>query len=115
MRIIAAYLLAVLGGNANPDKAAITRILDSVGAKADEERIAKLLTELQGKDLAAVIKAGMDKMVAVGPVAAPAAAAPAKEEGKGKKDEKPKAAAAAKEPEPAAEEEQDIGVGGMFD
>ena len=35
MRIVAAYLLAVIGGNAKPGKADITKILDSVGVKAE--------------------------------------------------------------------------------
>jgi large subunit ribosomal protein LP2 len=35
MRILGAYLLAVLGGNAAPTKNDVTKILDSVGIKAD--------------------------------------------------------------------------------
>jgi len=49
MRIIAAYVLAVLCGNENPSAADITKILDSVGIQADEERLNKLVSEMQGK------------------------------------------------------------------
>eukprot|EP00823_Brevimastigomonas_motovehiculus_P007186 TRINITY_DN619_c0_g1_i1.p2 TRINITY_DN619_c0_g1~~TRINITY_DN619_c0_g1_i1.p2 ORF type:complete len:115 (-),score=52.83 TRINITY_DN619_c0_g1_i1:414-758(-) len=114
MRYIAAFLLAVLGGNANPDKAAIMKILDSVGIKAEEERVTKLLDEMKGKNIADVIKAGQEKMCAAGPVAsAPAAEAKEEKKGddkKGKKEEKKKEEAA---PEPEAE---DVGgVSGLFD
>jgi hypothetical protein len=33
MKIVAAYLLAVIGGNAAPDAAAVNKILESVGSK----------------------------------------------------------------------------------
>lgn len=80
MRIVAAYLLAVLGGNETPDKAAVTKILDSVGAKADEAQLDKVLAELKGKDLDALIAEGSKKISSVpaggaGGAAAPAAAA----------------------------------------
>jgi ribosomal protein L12E/L44/L45/RPP1/RPP2 len=42
----------------NPDKNAIKKVLDSVGAKYDEKRIDTLIAELGGKDLAALIAAG---------------------------------------------------------
>jgi large subunit ribosomal protein LP2 len=45
----AAYLLAVLGGNSNPDEATVNKILGAVGLEADKERLNKLLTELKGK------------------------------------------------------------------
>jgi len=65
MRIIAAYLLAVLGGTHNPDKAKIKSILDSVGIKGDDERIDLVIKELGGKDLDDLIKAGRSKLAAV--------------------------------------------------
>ncbi len=75
MRIVGAYLLAVLGGNESPDKAAITKILDSVGAKAEDEQVEKVLSELKGKDLAELIAEGSKKISSVpsGGAAAPAA------------------------------------------
>jgi len=68
MRIIAAYMLAVLGGNQNPDAAAVKKILDSVAAKYDEKRIDQLIAELSGKDLNALIAAGNTKLSALGPI-----------------------------------------------
>jgi len=134
MRIVAAYLMAVLGWNDNPDKAAVTKILDSVGAKADDVRdcmhscctrsrleeenhalciccglltvssgcmclwracaaqqaqLEKVLSELKGKDLDALIAEGSKKLSevptggaapAAGGAAAGAAPAAAKKE-----------------------------------
>lgn len=42
MRYVAAYLLAALSGNENPDAKDIKKILDSVGIEADEERMSKV-------------------------------------------------------------------------
>jgi ribosomal protein L12E/L44/L45/RPP1/RPP2 len=39
MRLIAAYLLAVLGGNPNPDAAAIKNILNAAEVSVDEEQL----------------------------------------------------------------------------
>eukprot|EP01119_Soliformovum_irregulare_P021715 TRINITY_DN728_c1_g2_i1.p1 TRINITY_DN728_c1_g2~~TRINITY_DN728_c1_g2_i1.p1 ORF type:complete len:116 (-),score=42.89 TRINITY_DN728_c1_g2_i1:86-433(-) len=115
MRNIAAYLLAVLGGNSSPDAAAITKILASVGVAADADKINKLVSELKGKDINDVIAKGSTKLasLSVGGGSAPAAAAPAKG-GKeaaaapAKKEEKKK------EPEPEEEEDGEMGFG-LFD
>jgi len=74
MRIIAAYLLAVLGGNENPDPSTIKRILDSVEIPYDEKRIEQLCDELKGKRIDEVIAEGKNKLASVGSVAAPAGA-----------------------------------------
>jgi ribosomal protein L12E/L44/L45/RPP1/RPP2 len=50
--------------------------LPAVGVEADSERIQKLLAELAGKDLLAVLAEGKTKLAAM-PAAGPAAAAPA--------------------------------------
>lgn len=42
MRYVAAYLLAALGGNANPSAQDIKDILGSVGIEADDERLNKV-------------------------------------------------------------------------
>jgi len=73
MRIIAAYLLAVLGGNNSPKAADITKILGSVGIEADAARVDKLIAELTGKNIEDVIKAGSAKLASV--PAAPAGGA----------------------------------------
>lgn len=54
MRYIAAYLLLQTGGNASPSAADITKLLGAVGIDADEDRLSKLLSELEGKDVASV-------------------------------------------------------------
>ncbi|GMN39388.1 hypothetical protein TIFTF001_008625 [Ficus carica] len=79
MKIIAAYLLAVLGGNSNPSADDLKKILASVGAEADEARIELLLSGIAGRDLTEIIAAGRQKLASVpsagGGVAVPAAAA----------------------------------------
>lgn len=42
MRYIAAYLLAVLGGNDSPGSKDLKKILDSVGIETDDERMNKV-------------------------------------------------------------------------
>lgn len=44
MRYVAAYLLAVLGGNTSPSAKDIKAILSSVGIEADDERLNKVLS-----------------------------------------------------------------------
>ncbi|KAI5628475.1 60S acidic ribosomal protein P2 [Silurus meridionalis] len=115
MRYVAAYLLAVLGGNTSPSAKDIKNILGSVGIEADDERLNKVVSELNGKDINEVMNAGLSKLASVpagGAVAvsaaapgggAPAAgAAPAAEE---KKEEKK---------EESEESDEDMGFG-LFD
>jgi hypothetical protein len=54
MKHLAAYLLLGLAGNTSPSAADITSVLESVGIDADEERLEKLLSELEGKDISEV-------------------------------------------------------------
>lgn len=56
MKHLAAYLLLGLGGNASPSAADIKGLLESVGIEADDERLEKLLSELDGKDINEVRK-----------------------------------------------------------
>ncbi|KAM7496880.1 hypothetical protein LguiA_021294 [Lonicera macranthoides] len=65
MKVIAAYLLAVLGGNTNPSADDLKAILGSVGAEADEEKIELLLAEVKGKDIAELLAAGREKLASV--------------------------------------------------
>jgi len=98
MKVVAAYLLAVLGGNSSPSSEDIKSILGSVGADVDDDKVDFLLSQLDGKDITEVIASGREKFAAVpsgGGVAvavsggagggAPAAAA----EPEAKKEEKP--------------------------
>eukprot|EP00243_Klebsormidium_subtile_P000428 TRINITY_DN10710_c0_g1_i2.p1 TRINITY_DN10710_c0_g1~~TRINITY_DN10710_c0_g1_i2.p1 ORF type:complete len:117 (-),score=59.49 TRINITY_DN10710_c0_g1_i2:266-616(-) len=65
MKVVAAYLLAVLGGKSSPTDKDIKKILSSVGAEADDERIEFLLKELEGKDITEVIALGREKFASV--------------------------------------------------
>ena len=49
MRHIAAYLLLRLGGNDAPDAAAVKGVLEAVGVEANDEAIAQLITDVEGK------------------------------------------------------------------
>ncbi|TFK01182.1 solute carrier family 22 member 3 [Platysternon megacephalum] len=114
MRYVAAYLLAVLGGNESPASKDLKKILDSVGIETDDERLNKVIGELNGKNIEDVIAQGNGKLasmpvggavaVSAGPgsAAAPAAAPAAAEE---KKEEKK---------EESEESDDDMGFG-LFD
>ncbi|KAI7688485.1 60S acidic ribosomal protein P2, partial [Sarcoptes scabiei] len=115
MRYVAAYLLAVLGGNKSPSKDDINKILSSVGIESDEDKMSKVINELKGKSIEDLISQGTEKLAsvpsggggggAVAAAAAPAAAAPAADDSKKAKEEK-------KEEE--EEEDDDMGFG-LFD
>ena len=51
MRHLAAYLLLQIGGNASPSADDVKKVLSSVGIDADETRLEKLISELEGKDI----------------------------------------------------------------
>ncbi|CAK9169291.1 unnamed protein product [Ilex paraguariensis] len=98
MKVIAAYLLALLGGNTSPSAEDLKDILGSVGAEADDDRLELLLSQVKGKDITELIAAGREKLASVpsgggggaiavaatagggAAAAAPAAAEPKKEE-----------------------------------
>lgn len=54
MKHLAAYLLLGLGGNTAPAAPDVKKVLESVGVDADDERLDKLISELEGKDMAEV-------------------------------------------------------------
>lgn len=108
MKYLAAYLLLVQAGNAEPSAADITKVLESVGIEPESEKIEKLLSELSGKNVEELIAEGTEKLstVPTGGAAAAAggAAAGASEE------------AAAEEEAAEEEEESDDDMGfGLFD
>merc|ERR1711911_49604 len=93
MRCVAAYCLAVLGGNEAPKAKDIKSILSSVGIDAADDQIQKVIGELGGKDLAEIIAIGKEKLASMpvggavaagggGAADAPAAAEEKKEEKK---------------------------------
>ena len=111
MKLIAAYLLLSLGKESKPTAEDVTKLLSTVGIEADNERLEKLISELDGKDVSELISEGKEKLASVpsgGAVAAApaagaggdAAAAPAEEEKK-KEEEK-------------EESDEDMGFG-LFD
>ncbi|XP_022143771.1 60S acidic ribosomal protein P2A-like [Momordica charantia] len=86
MKIVAAYLLAVLGGNNSPSVDHIKAILGSVGVEVEDDRIELLLSQVKGTDLAEIVACGREKMasipcagaaIAVGAPTAAGGAAPA--------------------------------------
>ncbi|XP_063368608.1 large ribosomal subunit protein P2 [Cydia amplana] len=110
MRYVAAYLLAELGGKANPAASDLEKILSSVGIEADAEKLKKVIAELAGKSIEELIAAGREKLSSMpSGAAAPAAAAAA-----------PAAAAAEKKEEKETKkeesesEDEDMGFG-LFD
>ena len=50
MKHLAAYLLLSLNGS-TPSQADVKKLLSSVGIETDEERLSKLFSELEGKDV----------------------------------------------------------------
>lgn len=97
MRYVAAYMLAILGGNKAPSEADVKKILGSVGVEYNAEQSKKVVSELSGKDLEELIKKGSEKLATIpsgggggaGPAASDAAAssAPAAKEEEKKEEE----------------------------
>ncbi|KAI0372820.1 ribosomal protein 60S [Pilatotrama ljubarskyi] len=112
MRHLAAYLLLQIGGNASPTAADIKKVLGAVGIEADDERLEKLISELEGKDVNALIAEGSAKLASVPSGGAVAAAGGAAAGGA------PAAAAEEKKEEEKKEEKEesddDMGFG-LFD
>ncbi|KIP10036.1 hypothetical protein PHLGIDRAFT_34126 [Phlebiopsis gigantea 11061_1 CR5-6] len=65
MRYIAAYLLLQIGGKASPSADDIKKVLDSVGIETDDDRLSKLISELEGKDVNTLISEGSSKLSSV--------------------------------------------------
>lgn len=93
MRYVAAYMLAILGGNKAPTEGDIKKILSSVDIEYNEEQSKKVVSELSGKNLEELIQQGTEKLATIpsgggaAAGAAPAAAAAAPEEKKEEKKE----------------------------
>nr|XP_004243028.1 60S acidic ribosomal protein P2A-like [Solanum lycopersicum] len=62
MKVIAAYLMAQLGGNSNPSANDLKKILNSVGAEIDDVKIELLLSQVEGRDINELIAAGKEKL-----------------------------------------------------
>ncbi|AED94504.1 unnamed protein product [Arabidopsis thaliana] len=114
MKVVAAYLLAKLSGNENPSVADLKKIVESVGAEIDQEKIDLFFSLIKDRDVTELIAVGREKMAALssgggavavasggGGGAAPAAE-PASVESKKKEEEK-------------EESEDDGGMMSLFD
>ncbi|KAL8545425.1 hypothetical protein ACS0TY_005547 [Phlomoides rotata] len=97
MKVIAAYLLAVLGGNVSPSADDLNSILGLVGIEIDEDNLNLLLSQVKGKDITELIASGREKLdsvpsggggVAIAAPTAGGAAAPAEAKKKEKVEEK---------------------------
>ncbi|CAN6719756.1 unnamed protein product [Malus baccata var. baccata] len=106
MKVVAAYLLAVLGGKTAPTAEDLKDILGSVGAEADDDRIQLLLSEVKGKDITELIASGREKLASV-PAGGGGAVAVAATGGGGGAAAAPAAAEAKKEEKVEEKEESD--------
>jgi len=77
MRHLAAYLLLQIGGKASPTANDVKKVLSAVGIEADDERLEKLISELEGKDVNELIAEGSSKLASVPAGGAAVSAAPA--------------------------------------
>ncbi|KAK3298964.1 60s acidic ribosomal protein-domain-containing protein [Chaetomium fimeti] len=111
MKHLAAYLLLGLGGNASPSAADVKAVLESVGIEADDERLEKLLSELDGKDINELISEGSSKLASVPSGGGGGAAAAGGAAAGGAAEEAPKEEAKEEEKE---ESDDDMGFG-LFD
>merc|ERR1711924_575132 len=68
MKVIGAYMLAVVGGNATPSAADVKKILKSMDISLDgdaEKRLNDFVEEMAGKDINEVLAAGHEKLKTV--------------------------------------------------
>ncbi|KAM0925767.1 hypothetical protein ACQ4PT_004015 [Festuca glaucescens] len=112
MKLVAAYLLASLAGNPSPNKDDVRKILDSVGAEVEEDKMEMLFKEVEGKDVVELLAAGREKF-AYAPTGGSAGmdSAPATSSGDATAAEKKKEEKA----EEKMEEEEDDNMFSLFD
>ncbi|KAL5604327.1 hypothetical protein BROUX41_002300 [Berkeleyomyces rouxiae] len=109
MKFLAAYLLLNLAGDESPSKEAIVKVLSSVGIESDDERLDKLLAELEGKTISELIAEGSAKLASVPSGGAAAASGGAAAGGAAAEETK------AEEKEEEKEESDDDMGFGLFD
>merc|ERR1712108_14301 len=108
MKTVAAYCLAVLGGNKSPSEDDVKKILNAASANVDAAQVTKVVSELSGKDIYAVIDEGAEKLTSV-PTGGSRGGASAQGSAEAPKEEAP---AAVEEEE--EESDEDMGFG-LFD
>ena len=62
MQEAAAYILLVLGGNATPSADDVKNVITAAGAEANDDLIATLVGDMEGKTVDDLLAAGMDKL-----------------------------------------------------
>lgn len=62
MQEAAAYILLVLGGNATPSADDLKNVITASGAEANDDKIASLVGDMEGKTVNDLLAAGMDKL-----------------------------------------------------
>mgnify|MGYP000196586762 CR=1 FL=1 len=62
MQEAAAYILLVLGGNDTPSADDVTKVITASGGEANEESIATLVGDMEGKTVNDLLAEGMDKL-----------------------------------------------------
>jgi len=111
MRHVAAYILAVIGGNANPSEADLKKILNSVGVDIVDEQLAVVIGQLNGKNLFELMEQGQGLLAGMpmggGAASSSEAVAEAVEVVEAPKEE-------AKKEESSDSEDSDMGMG-LFD
>jgi large subunit ribosomal protein LP2 len=105
MKYLSAYALAWLSGK-EPTVADVEKILASVGAEIDVDRVKQVVDTLHGKQLQQLVAQGFSRLQSVGGGASASAGAPAAAQEQGK-------AAEPEKPAPADEKVEDALEGGM--
>ncbi|KAL6201679.1 hypothetical protein ACLB2K_025391 [Fragaria x ananassa] len=77
MKVIAAYLLARLGGNTNPSADDLKRICGAGGAEIDGDRLELFFSQVDGKNIDELVASGKEKLALVPSSDDTSAAAPA--------------------------------------
>jgi len=65
MKLLAAYVLLLIGGNEAPTAENVSALITSVGGEVDEEKLALLLTDLEGKDIHELLAKGDNDLKSV--------------------------------------------------
>ncbi|KAJ2955785.1 hypothetical protein NQZ79_g8263 [Umbelopsis isabellina] len=65
MKYLAAYLLLRAGGKDAPAAEDVKSLFESVGIEADSDRLASLISALEGKNVDEIIAEGKDKLASV--------------------------------------------------
>lgn len=58
MKYLAAYILCVVGGNATPSAADVSKVVTSAGGECDEAALEILMNDVAGKDINELMAAG---------------------------------------------------------